>query len=93
VFSQKKFKFCVQAYHPPLGHIASILSGGAPASPDGDVFFPNNIPTGSKNTPIISLNGRNLIGDRGSGPHCHPYLRPGVSGVNPETPGSLETLG
>jgi hypothetical protein len=47
-----------------------LRNGGAPASPDGDVFFPNNIPTGSKNTPIVSLNGRNA--HRGSGPIAIP---------------------
>jgi hypothetical protein len=40
VFSQKKFKFCVQAYSPPpLGHIASILSNLAIVINSPEVCF------------------------------------------------------
>jgi hypothetical protein len=42
VFSQKKFKFCVQAYSPPLGHIASILSRSVGKEVEGSSPLPSD---------------------------------------------------
>jgi hypothetical protein len=49
VFSQKKFKFCVQAYSPPpLGHIASILSVWRTAPLDFELCFRGQTFAGAK---------------------------------------------
>jgi hypothetical protein len=53
---------------------------GRPRFPRRGRIFPNNIPTGSKYTLIISLNGRNPIGDRGPIAILDPPLHEPISG-------------